>query len=404
MQRAMMQDGPGRNWLAMTLGIALVLGATLERFPLSLAGARIYLPHLVAIAVFPIFLSNDRFVSSVRTALLGFIAVVMVVTLPSMALPWPEVRVAFILQLFLNIFTMTVSFAVFRQLSKPSLTRLVLVCSMTLFSSSVIQLVLNPGLNARTETTMGLPHPILFFYEETWLALFASLLSVAAFGLGAHKTGIILTVLIYFIGTRSAMIVCSCSIAMLFSVVSQNRWLRFVCMMAPIAFSIWFLVDSVWGVSERIYNDSLDTRAGDIAVVRQANNDAFWPFGGQVLSVFDSSRARLVPSTSNVLGFELFWKFGLGGLIVLVVFWVLIGHTVPRLASLDWQTRAWPILVPLTVWPAMLQFNNAFGYPWMWVMLALCLSVLTVSNPSSDVRLSINSLKKNPHKRSQRKH
>ncbi|WP_158505819.1 hypothetical protein [Pseudarthrobacter enclensis] len=307
-------------------------------------------------------------------------AIAAVSILPSMTLTSPDVRLSFLLQIVLNAFTMVVALSVFRQLPLSALRRLTVVVSWTLLTASLVQLVLVPGLNPRGETTFGLPHPILFFNEETWLAMFASLLCAASLGVGARRTGLFLAILVFFIGTRSAMIVCGCAMLMSFESIAERKWIRVLCIAVPAAFSAWFVFDAVFATGDRIYNDSLDTRTGDISAVRQANNDHFLPFGGDVLSVFDFSRSRQVPSTSNVQGFELYWKFGLGGLLIVATFAFLVAWLLPKTVLKDPSVPVWPIWVSLMIWPAMLQFNNAFGFSWMWILLALCLACMGTLN------------------------
>ncbi|ADX74171.1 hypothetical protein Asphe3_30610 [Pseudarthrobacter phenanthrenivorans Sphe3] len=367
-----------RSRTALVFGAALLVASTIQKFPVPLGGANVYLPHLVAVVLFPIFFYGERIVGKVRNVLLFFAISAIVAALPSLTLELWDVRLSLILQILLNVFTFIVSFALFRQLTIRDLEQLIIGSSLVLVLAAGAQLVIAPGVNPRTETTFGLAHPILLFNEETWLALFAALLAVCAYGIGARKAGHLLSLMVIFIGTRSAMIVVAVSVAMTVQGLATRKWVRFLCASSPIAFALWFVFDSVFATTGRVYNDTLDTRAADISAVRQANNDDFLPFGGEVVSVFDFSRSRLVPATSNVQSFELFWKFGLGGLAIVALFAALVSVILPRLALSSSSKGGWPVWLPLMVWPAMLQFNNAFGFPWMWVMLALCIAVLAV--------------------------
>lgn len=384
MKKLIRDNRPGGKSLVLIVGIGFVLLSSLQRFPVAIGGANVYFPHLLAVALFPLVLFSEAIAAKMRAVMFCFAALAVVVVVPSFALPAVDVRTSFLLQILLNSFTLIASFALFRQLRCDELRILVNVCSLLLVGGAGVQLFVAPGMNGRGETTFGLVHPILYFNEETWLALFASLLSIAAFGLGARRTGFWLSFLVFFIGTRSAMIVCGVALIMSLEAVAAYKWFRVVCVAAPVAFATWFVIDAVFATSDRVYNDSLDTRTADISAVRQANNDDFLPFGGEILSVFDFSRSRLVPATSNVQVFELYWKFGIGGLLVAAFFALLIAWVLPRASMQGKGVAAWPVWIPLMIWPAMLQFNNAFGFAWMWVLLALCLAVLAARQQSGD--------------------
>ncbi|MBA4022767.1 MAG: hypothetical protein C0482_10435 [Gordonia sp.] len=364
------------------------MGSTTERSTIAVGDFSLYPGQLLAFVLAPLVIAGNMIKSSVFVRVAIFALVAACLLFPSVLfLPGQDARMKLIAQLAANCIVMLIVFGLLQALSYRQLQKLVTVLAVIISIGVAIQVVFFSSMLVNSgERFLGLPRPMLLFSEPTWLATFVALLFAAALSLRQRNVAIVLGLLLLAVFTRGALALALVALAVSVPALARLPWARAAVAAVPLAFGFWFFWSAVTGPEPRVQGSSLDSRAFDSWVVRLANDDNFMPWGGTTLSYQIPGVWRGTPETSNVVGFDLFWKFGIGGLVVFVLWWWLIAGSLPRiLASVrPPDVRVWPAWITLMVLPATMQFNNSFGRPWVWAMIALLLAIIGRLSVSPD--------------------
>ncbi|WP_372727407.1 hypothetical protein [Nocardioides sp.] len=404
------KDVAGEEWFGRIAAVAIIVGSTLERATLQVGSVDLYWGQLIALALFPMAFSGRVEVHIYRRYYVIFAVAALFFLTPSLvALPFPEVRLKLILQLQVNAFIALVSFSLFTRLTAASLRGVFSALTWALVLGSAIQIIwFSHELESAGARLFDLPRPFALFIEPAWMATMAALLLGGALALRQRGVAMMLFILIAIIFTRGALIIALCAVIAHFW---RGRRLRLVgplMVAGATGLGLWFFYVAMTGERPTRNDTSLDSRASDSWVIRAANDGDFLPWGGAELYFRVVGYWRPLPEASNVAGLEWIWKFGAGGLMVLALWTFFVSWRVPKALAIQaagsasgarrTPLEAFPAWLALAALPPTLQFNNAFGRPWMWVTVALLLAVMyrVVSGDTARTRGSETSLQSQP--------
>ncbi|MBX4171850.1 hypothetical protein K3M35_25005 [Rhodococcus sp. DMU2021] len=365
---------------AIGCALLLILGSSLDRLTIDAVGYSLYVSHVVGLFLAPVILLGlarySRYISLV--ALL--IATCFLAVIPAIAMFGAPGRVSYLPQIVSNVTLLLISVILLSSLRVSQLRRVVKGSVWVVIVGSVVQVLILPAASQNSgERVAGLLRPVLFFAEATWLAMFAAMLFAAALTLGLNGYALLLAPLIVVIFTRSALAILIAVVLVCIPAVRRSRIAILLIIGFCWTFAFWFVYRALSSVDRVKAVSSLDTRQLDILAVKNANGGSLSWTGSPILSVYDPLRARVIPGTSNVLAFDLFWKFGLAGLILLGIWAWTWCWLLPRRAGARFGTPSiLPAWVCLAVLPAVVQLNNAFGRPWLWVLAGLLLVSISV--------------------------
>lgn len=343
-------------------------------------GALSHVAQGAAIIFAPLATWSDRYVKRALNygVLFAFVSVVAIT--PTFFAFGIAGRFTLVLDLLANISLWLVTFALLRTAGTSWLRGFSRLCWLMIIGS-VLQAGLRPIAVVSDSTRIaGIPRPLFTFSEPTWLGITSALLIAVL--LTTRRTRGLLTALAclnILIFTRSALVLL---FAAVYLVLRRGRAVvdSAILVLATSIGATYFTVSALLSPLDlRYVGTSLDSRLGDITAVRLANNNQLLPFGGANLSVFDPSRSRWVPTTSNNVIFDLLWKFGIGGLIVFVLWTWLLVSGFPRIveAKLSDFLRL-PAGVALLLLPAVAEINNMFRNPWIWTLSAALLAAVGI--------------------------
>nr|WP_141216300.1 hypothetical protein [Rhodococcus sp. 06-621-2] len=306
----------------------------------------------------------------------------VIAAIPPVVLYGPVGRIGPIFQGMANIALFLTVLSLLCSLDRRGISLLVNLSVRILFLICLVQVVFFGGRSAASgERFLGLIRPVGLFTEPTWVAMFAALLFSSCLCLRLRTSAWLSGLLVLIIFTRSALIVGVSALVVTLFVFATSRFFVGVLVAGCSSFSAIFVVRALQS-DDRIASasSSLDTRQLDIYAVKIANGGYLSEWGSAVLRVFDPVRGRLVPGTSNVMYFDLYWKFGLLGSLVFAVWAFFFCWFLPRRYGASFKDpQALPVFVSMMLLPAVLQLNNAFGRPWLWVSFALLVSVIRVA-------------------------
>lgn len=360
--------------------VTLIIGSTFERMTISVGGFSFYFSHMIMVVLLPFVAVSLAPIGRVFR-LLGIFGLVSLVSfVPAVVVYGYEGRLGSVLQIIANISLMLTVVSVGSSMGIASMRRAVSSVTYLFALICIVQIVVFPSRSSASgERFLGFIRPVAFFTEPTWVALFAALLMAAALSLRLKLPTLLLGLIVLVVFTRSALIVVvACIVVAAFSWGSKKTVVVGMVAFTSV-FSARFVVGAVQAKHRVEQTTSLDTRQLDIFAVKSANGGSLSWWGSEVLRVYDPVRSRLVPSTSNVLSFDLFWKLGIAGLIVLAVWCILIAWVLPRVSGASLKAKATvPAWIALALMPAVMQLNNAFGRPWLWALCGLLLCVINV--------------------------
>lgn len=382
------------------LGVALVIGACLDRATIEVGGFSIYYAHLIALAAAPIvFTQQVRGLSTVVRTCTGMAALAIACTLPSiLLLPGAPSRASLLFQFIANCFVLAVAFGCFSLLALDLLKRTVTVLTVFAFAGAILQSLVQPELVYQTASRfLSLPRPSLLFYEPTWFAFAAALLLLAALALRLRLASLLLVTLLIAIFTRGALAVAAAGLLMTIPHFQRSRFAGLAVLIPFYGYTAYFLSDTL-RAEEPVASaaSTLEARSTDVWLVRELNPGGLLPWGGEVLSGSAVGFWRDLPSGSNVALVEYLWKFGIGGILLFAAWSIAFCFVVPRrqAAALFPGGSSAPILVGVMIVPATLQFNNALGQPWLWVLLGLLIAVAgnmgTIGAPVREAEMAAN--------------
>ncbi|QIK49158.1 hypothetical protein P9A14_05310 [Gordonia hongkongensis] len=272
-------------------------------------------------------------------------------------------------------------YALVSRLSYAHMRSIVAFVSITVVLACAIELVFRLATGSvRGSRFFGMPRPYLAFDEPAWLATFCALFLAVSLSLRMYKVAIVLALLLLVLFTRAAFIIALAALIMALPSVRNARWLRLVISVGAVVLAGFFFYRSMYSSPSGDSYTSVDTRIRDTWTIRQINNNEFFPFGASVIDLSRFETWRELPEVNNVLGFDLAWKFGIGGVILLLLWWAVIAIILPRAAvgRSRLPSDCLPIWAALVTLPASMQFNNAFGRVWLWVLTGLMLGCMTV--------------------------
>jgi hypothetical protein len=361
----------------IVVAVVLILGTCLERLPFSSATWVSKIGNFIALPLLPMIFSTDLKVIKLRGFAIWFGMLALLATLPSMVLLGSAIRLSIPRTLITNLATLLVTFALLRSMSPRSLRTTVRTVAGVLFVAAAVQAVLYPqALAAGGSRIAGFARPVLTFTEPTWLGIAGSLLFCAALQYRLKTLRYALGLLELVIFTRAAVAISIAGI-LAASRLARTKWFIPAVIGVGTVGSTYFTFRAMTEGSLAQYGSSLTTRESDILIVRVANLDNFFPLGGRQLSIFDPTRSRYVPTTSNNVVFDLWWKFGLAGLFILALWLIFLWYQLPRVAGI--RTSRF-VLTPagagLALLPAGAQFDNMFNRAWLWTLTALLLAVV----------------------------
>jgi hypothetical protein len=287
------------------------------------------------------------------------------------------------LQFLVNVLCFVVIASAATRLRGPDLDRAIssIVVLLVIFAAFGL-LFLEVSGEVNTEPRLlGIPRMSAFFTEPTWLAIMTAGLACIAIQRRLHKTRAGASALVLGLWTRAALVL---GIGGWLAELGRTRRVPRLVPLAAVAvfwafatyqFAVW--VTTTPSSNSRAVVSTLSQRAWDIAATKEANNGQFFPYGGKELEVFDVYRDREIPSTSNVLPFDLVWKLGLGGAAMMVALCFFFLGTIPTTLRLRlWEFVLQPAaMVFLMILPVCV-FNNGFGRPWLWAVFGLAYASL----------------------------
>ncbi len=361
------------------ISLAMIASSTFMRADISIGIGSIYPAHVIAFALLPLAFWRARTVSGARKAVLLGVTISIFATVSSLSMPEPAARYRVLAQIVINAFTMLVMISLLSHLSRKALKQLVGFLCWLLFTAALAQAFLLPLWNARGTTTLGIPRPVLFFNEEGYVGLFAAFLFCAALALNIRFPAILAATLVVLADNRGAFIIAIAGALLTIPRIQSRRWLRNIVFVIPVLFSLLFVISALLDWSLPILNENSGlTRQQDTQAILRYNDYALFPWGGEVLNVFDDSRSRQIRDSINVWLIDLIWKFGLGGLGVFITWtWVFVSGIPKRIAPLQIGNAYWVSLGALFGLMADLQLNNPSGFSWMWVMLGLLYAIMS---------------------------
>lgn len=358
--------------------LSIMVLSTLERLSLSFQGYNFSTGQVLALVALPSAITAEA--ARVRRQLGSFLAIFVALTVPALIAFGPGGRLVVSLQLALNLGECYVVYALGRQCSGRQLRRIVDVVATLLLLGSIVQVTLFPGLAADAaggtqHRFYGLARPIIAFQEPTWLGVYAALVLVAGLMVRARSAVVITFGLSLAVFTRAAMATVLATMWVAWR--STASRFRHVVVIAAVvwAYAVSFVYGALTVSSKTSDLTSLDSRRLDILAVRFANPTGLWVFGAPNLSIFDATRSRTIPRTSNVLFFDLYWKFGIFGILAFaVIAWFLV-FALPRAAGLGRVAQLTPFVVmTFALLPAVMIFDNCFGRAWFWAAYGLLLA------------------------------
>lgn len=377
----------GFGGLGGVFALILIAGSATERLTLDVAGYSLYASHVFAFLLLPVYLLSMARLAAYTSAMAFLVAISLLGAAPSIIIYGTVNRLSYLLQLSANVVLFLVALGVFFALDSVALRRLVGLATVLIAIGAVFQVVIFPERSAHSgERFAALLRPVLLFSEPTWFAIFSAMLFAAALTLRMRWCAWIIAPLVIVVFTRSALVLIAAAILLGIPAIRGSKVVVLSIVSLCSGFAAWFAY-SAFISNERVTAvSSLDTRKLDIFAVTAANGGALSWTGSRVVQVYDTFRNRLIPATSNVLSFDLYWKFGLGGLIVLGVWSWLVAWYLPRKAGASLSMiSTLPGWVCLALLPAVMQLNNAFGRPWLWVMAALLLASIKMAVRESEV-------------------
>lgn len=364
------------------LGVALVvqiLLSTVEISSVQTTFGSLYYAQLLSIPLLLCAPSGDVVVRSTARRSLWLLILFGALAVPSILAHSPAGRLLPVLQLSINVVVLLATLGVARRLSTGQLRRAVTVSASILGAVAAFQaLFMSGGIRGSNARVLGIPRPSVLFQEPTWLALTLALLAAAAAQLQARRTAGGLGLFVVFLWTRAAVLLLGLSLLTRVLPRRRGRWAILVVSVVVMIAEVWYVLSLIATPFVPVQGKgSLITRIRDVWVVSRANGGDFWPWGGGILRVFDRTRFRDVPQTSNVLPFELIWKFGLGGIAmfaVLAAFFLAVSGPVATLAR--GRGVGEPAGAALLAIPIVGAFNNCLGRTWLWTLSAVLIAAL----------------------------
>lgn len=369
---------PLRRW-PILLATVLLLASTLERLTVPVGPAHVYVAHFLAFLCIPFLGGSDRAVRLVRNSMLVFAGLSAILLMPSVVfLPDWHDRVLPLGQLILNSLVLAVGFALFRRCTDQEFRVLLRVITVALLVACVAQIAaFNGGLTTYGTRILGIPRPNLFFIEPTWTAAFAALLFISTVTMCERWLAAALATIVLIVLSRGAVLIAGVTIFGLFLPRRRTRPLVMGIIFFELLVGAGFVFKdfSTNQVSTTSTSNSVQSRYLYSYVVRLANDQDFWPLGGRVLKIHVPHYEQVSIAVSNVAGFDFIWKFGIPGILVFAGWFWFVGWNLPRLMAPDWQDRrvATAGQLGLSGLAVSMQFNNAFGRPWLWLTIALAL-------------------------------
>jgi hypothetical protein len=291
-------------------------------------------------------------------------------------------RLKFVGQLTMNSLVFAVAISLLVSAGAQGVRSVTRVTLGVLTIAVALQVAIAPQLNNRGTSTLGIPRPVLAFFEEGWLGLYSALLLLACIGLRIWASAGLAFALVLLSDNRGALIIAVVALVLATPQVRDRNWIRWIPLLLVIAFAASFVVWVMSGAEVFLFrgDNTLLTRKSDFEATLSANPAGLFPWGGEQIDVYDAARARQLPATSNVLTVELVWKYGIGGLVImgtyLAYFTVL---AVPIRSVLRKKSREFAVFAGVASSLVLLNFNNALGRSWYWAELALVASTVWVS-------------------------
>ncbi|MDR1355342.1 MAG: hypothetical protein LBJ43_03655 [Propionibacteriaceae bacterium] len=329
-----------------------------------------------------------------------FALIVVLAATPALLVGPSFRRLAPLLALIVHAAVFWVAYAIFDRLSHKNIRLLVGLVGWGLLALIAAETLVTLLSGGRISFSGDWTRPELLTEEYTWLALVLALVACAALTLRIWPLAVTLGVVVALLDTRSAMILYLVGavwvlreivVGKLLKVLAGNKFLanitsdkvlRIVPQLLSWGLALWFTITWMFKIGRNV-DSTIGTRVRDIADVREANSSLLMLIGGDVDTViYNPARWRTIPRTSNVQLFEMLWKFGLGGVVIIAAWCVFILWRTPYGSILRANTAPTPAQAALLALPAMAQFNNVTGMVWSWVLVALLLVVLVKTHES----------------------
>lgn len=341
-------------------------------------GAFSHVAQGLAVIVAPLGAWRDAYVRRAVSIGTIFAFVGLLAIIPTFFAFGVSGRISLAIDILANVWLWLSTFALLRQASTSWLIYLQRLGWLVALGG-LVQAAVHPiVIISDNSRFLGLPRPLFTFSEPTWLGVACALL-IAVF-LTVRSSNWLLIILLcvdLFVFTRSALLI---TLVAIYVALRQGkaRADAFVLVLSVAVAATYFTVSALLApLNVRYVGTSLQTRLGDITAVRLANGNSLLPFGGANLSIYDPTRSRTIPTTSNNVVFDLLWKFGLGGILLFVIWIVLLGVGFPRIlgarASVSFR---FPAGAALLVLPFIGEINNMFREPWVWCLMAVLLVAL----------------------------
>jgi hypothetical protein len=369
----------GPSW-QLIAGITALMSIESARLPLgsfSLAIGQIFCLVLLFFAV-----TRGWVLRPLLSRCLAFAALFWLLSLPSIV-HFGAGRAVLPLQFAVNVLCFVVIASAATQLRGRDLDRAIswIVVALAVFAAVGLLFLETSGEPNAEPRLLGIPRMSAFFAEPTWLALMTAGMAVIAIQRRLSRTRVGASALALGLWTRTALILV---LTGWLAELGRSRRVPPIVPLGAVAvfwvfaafqFTVW--VSTTPSSSSRNVVSTLSQRAWDIAATKEANNGHFFPYGGKELEVFDVYRDREIPTTSNVMPFDLIWKLGLGGAAMMVALCFFFLRAIPTTLRLRlWELALQPAgMIFLLILPVC-AFNNAFGRPWLWAVLGLAYASL----------------------------
>lgn len=362
---------------ASVASIAIVLSSSLERIYVQLGPASLYWPQAISLTLLPICMWNYFPVGRTRLALASGVTITLILALPTLWLPQADVRSFVALQYAGNATVLLVTFALIQHLDRKQLERVVGSACYLFAAALAIQIAVAPSLNKKGTDTFGIPRPALFFTEDSWCAMYCALLCTAALALRRYRASIPLVFFVLILQNRGAIMILLAAIAFCLPFFWRPVPRR-IAIGVPAIVAGWLIYSGLTGTQWIFDDNTIGTRTSDIAAALRANPNGLLPWGGDVISVYDSTRSRQIPGTSTTWLFDSIWKFGIPGALIVVVWIFLLARIMPRWVSrMSGGREYWIVSGTIAVTMSVYQFNNASGRVWTWALFGLILGILS---------------------------
>jgi hypothetical protein len=375
----------GRSPLELAPSWQLIAGVTalmsIESARLPLGSFSLAVGQLICLVLLFFAVVRGWVLSRLLSRCLGFAALFWLLALPSI-IHFGGERALLPLQFLVNVLCFVAIASAATQLRGKDLDKAVswVVVALAVFAVFGL-LFLETGEPSTEPRFFGIPRTRAFFTEPTWLAIMTAGIALVAVQRRLRWTRAGGTAMVIGLWTRAAVILTA--LGWLAELVRRRPAYRIVpiaavtlfWLLAALQFTIW--VSTEPSSESRNVVSTLAQRAWDIAATKEANDGHFFPYGGKELEVFDVYRDREIPTTSNVMPFDLVWKLGLGGAVMAVALCFFFLRAIPTTLRLRlWELALQPAgVIFLAILPVCV-FNNAFGRPWLWAVLGLAYASL----------------------------